>query len=513
VNHTSKVIPWFGLLELFECHYATKASGLDDDFLAEELFQDTLGLVVPCLTSSVAPETVNATSMAPPQVNAGPLQADLGQKTVRKISIRLIPLLAVCYGVNYMDRVNVGFAALQMNKDLHFTAAVYGFGAGVFFLSYAACEVPSNLLLTRFGARKWIARIMVTWGLVAAAMAFVKKPWEFYSLRFLLGMAEAGFAPGVVYYFTLWFPQSEQARMFSRFYVAFPLSSVMTALLSGPLLNLQGRLGLAGWQWLFLVEALPAIGLGIVVFLVLPDGPAAAHWLLPEERAWVIARLQEEGKAKASGSHETIGRALGDARIWMCGLFMISNFAAAYSYSFTAPLMIREMTGYSNSRVGLITACISLFVAFAILLSGKLVSSSGSPFVYIGGAAVLIILACLGIGVFRAAAPVICCLALISACHNANVGPMFAVAGSFLKRRGAAGGLALVNTVGIIGGFFGPYYMGLAKDFTGSYQRGFLGLAVPCSFSLFLLTRLARRVTPTSLWLRLPKPDYDQATT
>lgn len=432
--------------------------------------------------------------MAPPQVNTSPPQAALGQKTVRKISVRLIPLLAVCYGVNYVDRVNVGFAALQMNKDLHFTAAMYGFGAGVFFLSYAACEVPSNLLLARFGARKWIARIMVTWGLVAAAMAFVKKPWEFYSLRFLLGMAEAGFAPGVVYYFTLWFPQSQQAKAFSRFYVAFPLSSVVAASVSGPLLNLQGRLGLAGWQWLFLVEALPAIALGIVVFLILPDGPADAHWLSPEERAWVIARIEEESKAKASGCHDTIGRALRDVRIWICGFFLIPTFAAAYSYSFTAPLMIRDMTGYNSSKVGLIIACISLFVAFAILLSGKLASSSGSPFVYIGGAAVLIILACIGVDLFRAAAPVICCLALISACHNANVGPMFALAGSFLKNQGAAGGLALVSTVGIIGGFLGPYYMGLVKDFTGSYQRGFLGLALPCSLSLFLLTRLARKV-------------------
>lgn len=412
-----------------------------------------------------------------------------------------------------MDRVNVGFAALQMNRDLHFSAAVYGFGAGVFFLSYAACEVPSNLLLTRFGARKWIARIMVTWGLVAMAMVFVRKPWEFYSLRFLLGMAEAGFTPGVVYYFTLWFPQSQQARMFSRFYIAFPISNVVTGLVSGPLLNLQGRLGLAGWQWLFLVEALPAIALGIVVFVLLPDGPVAANWLSLEEQVWVITRLQEESKAKAAGCHDTMSHALRDVRIWMCGFFLFPTFAAAYSYSFTAPLIIKDITGYSNNRVGLIIACISLCVAFAILLGGKLASSSGSPFVYIGGATVLIILGCVGVGLFRAAPMIICCMMLISACHNANIGPVFSVTGSFLKRQGAAAGLALVNTLGIIGGFFGPYYMGLAKDFTGSYQLGFLGLAVPCSFSLFLLTRLARRVKRTPSRLALPNTDYEEATT
>ena len=449
--------------------------------------------------------------MATPQVNASLPQADFGRKTLRKISVRLIPLLGICYGVNYMDRVNVGFAALQMNKDLHFTASVYGFGAGVFFLSYAACEVPSNLLLTRFGARKWIARIMVTWGLVAAAMVFVRKPWEFYTLRFLLGMAEAGFAPGVVYYLTLWFPQSQQARAFSRYYVAFPISSVVTGLVSGPLLNLQGRLGLAGWQWLFLVEALPAIALGIVVFVLLPDGPAAAHWLSLEERAWVITRLQEESKAKARVSHDTMRDTLRDTRVWMVGFFLIPTFAAAYSYSFTAPLMIKDMTGYSNTRVGLIIACISLCVAFAIWLSGRLASSSRSPFAYIGFATVLIILGCIGVGLFRAAPLVVCCMIFISACHNANMSPLWALTGSFLKKRGAAGGLALVNCVGITGGFFGPYYMGLAKDFTGSYQPGFLGLALACCFSLFLLTRLARKVKTTSSWLPLPNADYNQS--
>lgn len=438
--------------------------------------------------------------MATPQVNASLPQADFGQKTLRKISVRLIPLLGICYGINYMDRVNVGFAALQMNKDLHFTAPVYGFGAGVFFLSYAACEVPSNLLLTRFGARKWIARIMVTWGLVAAAMVFVRKPWEFYTLRFLLGIAEAGFAPGVVYYLTLWFPHARQARAFSRFYVAFPISSVLTGLVAGPLLNLQGRLGLAGWQWLFLVEALPAIALGVVVFALLPDGPGDAHWLSFEERAWVLTRLQEESKAKAGVSHDTMRATFRDARVWMVGLFLIPTFAAAYSYSFTAPLMIKDMTGYSNTRIGLIIACISLCVAFAILLSGKLASSSESPFAYIGVATVFIILGCIGVGLFRTVPLAVCCMMLISACHNANMSPLWALIGSFRKKRGAAGGLALVNCVGITGGFFGPYYMGLAKDFAGSYQRGFLGLALACSFSLFLLARLARKVKTTSSW-------------
>jgi len=190
------------------------------------------------------------------QTFATSLKAELEEKTLRTVSLRLIPLLAVCYGVAYMDRVNVSFAALQMNRDLHFSASVYGFGAGVFFLSYALFEIPANLLLLRFGARRWIARIMVTWGLLAAGMIFVATPREFYVMRFLLGMAEAGFFPGVIYYLTLWFPREVLALTISRFYIMVPLSGILMGSISGPLLGLQGRLGIAGWQWLFLVEGL-----------------------------------------------------------------------------------------------------------------------------------------------------------------------------------------------------------------------------------------------------------------
>ena len=189
----------------------------------------------------------------------------VARRTMRKATWRLIPLLSVCYMVAYMDRANVSFAAIEMNRDLAFNAGVYGFGAGVFFVSYAICELPSNMLMLRFGARRWIARIMLTWGLLAAAMMFVKTPVSFYALRFLLGMAEAGFFPGVIYYLSLWFPQEMRSRAISRFYIAYPLSNVVMGLIAGSLLNLNGRMGLKGWQWLFLVEALPAIVLSAVV--------------------------------------------------------------------------------------------------------------------------------------------------------------------------------------------------------------------------------------------------------
>lgn len=420
-------------------------------------------------------------------------ETDFGRKTLRKISVRLIPLLAVCYGINYIDRINVSFAALQMNRDLHFSASVYGFGAGIFFLSYAACEVPANLLLVRFGARRWIARIMISWGVIAAVMMFVKLPLEFYVLRFLLGAAEAGFFPGVVYYLTLWFPQGLRPRAISRFYIAIPIGGMLGASISGPLLSLQGRLGLAGWQWLFLVEALPAIALGIVVLRLLPDGPAHARWLSADERAWLVERLQQDSTANVHNSHASFARAVRDPRIWQLGIFLLITFPTAYAYSFTAPLLIKELTGFSNSTVGLIVAGIWFCVAVAVIGNGMAASNKKSPFLYIMVPALLISLGCMGVGLFRMPFLVICSLALIPVFHNASFGPLYATASSFLGKDSAAGGLALISTIGIIGGFLGPYYIGLAKDLAGSYQLGFLGLSVPCLFAAFMAFHLHRK--------------------
>src|SRR5580658_4477210 len=221
-------------------------------------------------------------------------EADLdaiGRSAQRKAGLRLIPVIAIGYGLAFIDRLNLSFASLQMNRDLHFSASVYGFGAGLFFIGYALCEVPSNLALLRFGAKRWLARIMFTWGLLAAAMMFVRTPFEFDTVRFLLGVAEAGFFPGVIYYLTLWFPARMRARAVSRFYIALPLSSTVMGSLAGWLLGLQGKFGLAGWQWLFLIEGLPAACFSVVIFALLPDGPEHAQWLTTEEKAWLKKQL------------------------------------------------------------------------------------------------------------------------------------------------------------------------------------------------------------------------------
>ena len=218
----------------------------------------------------------------------------VGRAAIRKASWRLLPMLGIGYGIAYMDRVNISFASLQMNQDLHFSATVYGLGGGLFFLSYALLEVPSNLLLVRFGARRWLARIMFTWGVLAAGMMFVRTPVQFYVMRFLLGAAEAGFFPGVVFYLMQWFPAEHRGRAISRFYVAFPLSSVVMGAIAGALLNLHGKLSLAGWQWLFLVEGIPAIVPSAIVLMRLPDSPARATWLTDDERAWADRILGHE---------------------------------------------------------------------------------------------------------------------------------------------------------------------------------------------------------------------------
>src|SRR3984957_13523757 len=245
----------------------------------------------------------------------------LGRAALRKVSWRLIPLIALGYCVAYMDRVNISFAALQMNRDLHFNASIYGFGAGLFFVSYAACEVPSNLLLYRVGARRWFARIMFTWGLLAMGMLFVKTPVQFYVMRFLLGMAEAGFFPGVIFYLGQWFPQQMRARAISRFYIALPISQVLMGAIAGFLLGLQGKAGLAGWQWLFLLEGLPAIVLSIVLLIFLPCGPEEAKWLTEEERQWILHHLRPSSPVNGHSIH--IGRALLDRRVWQISLVFL----------------------------------------------------------------------------------------------------------------------------------------------------------------------------------------------
>jgi ACS family tartrate transporter-like MFS transporter len=403
----------------------------------------------------------------------------IGASALRKASLRLIPLIGIAYGVAYTDRVNISFAALQMNRDLHFSASTYGFGAGLFFLSYAVCEIPSNLLLYRFGARRWIARIMLTWGLLAMGMMFVKTPREFYIVRFLLGMSEAGFFPGVVFYLSQWFPANVRARTVSRFYVALPLSSVFMGGLAGALLNLQGRFGLAGWQWLFLAEGLPAVILSVAFLVYLPNTPAEAKWLTAGERDWLLNQLRADNSAIGERHAEGALSAILNPRVWQLGLFLLCLYIGYYAFTFSAPVIIQQITGLSNTNVGFLIAIMGILGGLSMMLNGLHSDRANERYLHIAVPSLLMAAAFVVSGLTLAPIAAIPAFVIIFIAFNATGGPIWTIPSSFLSGKSAAAGIATANTIGILGGFIGPYWMGHAKDFTGNYQSGLLTLAIP----------------------------------
>jgi MFS transporter, ACS family, tartrate transporter len=407
-----------------------------------------------------------------------PSDAAIGAAAMRKVTLHLIPLIALGYGAAFMDRINISFAALQMNRDLHFSATIYGFGAGLFFLSYAACEIPSNLLLYRFGARRWLARIMVTWGILAIAMLLVRTPLQFYTVRFFLGMAEAGFFPGVIFYLMQWFPPDLRARAISRFYISLPLSSVFMGLIAGALLNLDGHLGLRGWQWLFLVEGLPPILLGIVFFLVLPDGPAQASWLTEDERLWINHHVTD-APAEAAHDSNSVGRALLDPRTWQIGLFMFFMLASGYAYVFIAPDLIQRSTHLSISIVGFIIASLNLLGALGMLLNAMHSDRTRERYWHIIPCCLALSLSFLLCGISTKSLIVVPALGLLVVAYSCMQGPLWAIPADFVKGRSSAAGIAAMNMIGMIGGFLGPYFIGFAKDLTGDYQSGLRLMSLP----------------------------------
>jgi ACS family tartrate transporter-like MFS transporter len=429
-------------------------------------------------------------------------ESSVGASALRKAGRRLLPILSIGYCLAYMDRINISFASLRMNADLHFSATVYGLGAGLFFIGYAFCEVPSNLLLLRFGPKRWLARIMLTWGLLAAAMMFVRTPWEFYGLRFLLGMAEAGFFPGVLYYLTLWFPGSMRARAVSRFYVALPLSSVVMGSLAGWLLGLQGNLGLAGWQWLFLLEGLPAALYSLVILKWLPDTPERAQWLTLEEKSWLKSRLAADSSTAHLGHHAGVLQALLSPKVWLIGLFFFSVLTCNYAYGFSAPAMLQAATGWSVGKVGGLVAAFGVAGALSMLFGGAHSDRTGDRALH------CIVPCCvMGVSFFVASYGqpgwlVVVALAISFIATNALQAPALAVPTEFMAGRAAAAGIAAMNTITMFSGFVGPYWMGFMKDRTGFYWLGLRGLLLPSLMAAavtFVLTRsLARSKSAAS---------------
>jgi ACS family tartrate transporter-like MFS transporter len=420
----------------------------------------------------------------------------IARSAQRKAAFHLIPIIGVGYCLAYMDRINISFASLQMNRDLHFSSSIYGFGAGLFFIGYALCEVPSNLLLLHFGAKRWLARIMFTWGLLAALMMFVRTPLEFNVLRFLLGMAEAGFYPGIVYYLTLWFPANMRARAVSRFYIALPLSSVVMGALAGWLLGLNGKLGLAGWQWLFLVEGLPAVFFSFVILKMLPDGPAKAAWLTTEEKAWLATKLQADSQTAHLSHDAGILQALLSPKVWLIGAFFLCALTANYAYSFSAPAILQAATGWSVANVGYLIAGFGLLGALAMLLNSAHSDRTGERSLHCIVPCLIMAAGFLIAGLIDSGWIVVIALGATYLSFVALLGPANAVPMQFLAGRAAAAGLAAMNTITMFSGFLGPYWMGLMKDATGTYQAGLRGLVLPALAGagvMFVLTRSLRK--------------------
>ena len=422
---------------------------------------------------------------------APPDDAALARATMRRVSLRLLPFLFVLYIVNYLDRTNVGVAALRMNEDLRFSSSVYGLGAGIFFVGYALFEVPSNLLLMRFGARRWIARIMITWGLVATAMMFVRTPLQFYALRVLLGFAEAGFFPGIVYYLSQWFPAEERARAGARFMIAIPLSGAVGGPLGGWLLGFDGLWGLAGWQWLFLVEGVPAVLLGFVVLRWLTERPADADWLSPAQREWLVGRLRAEQGAHPHAAMPPL-RALASPAVWAASLPYFLMLVAWYGFVFWVPTLVRDALGSTDTNTGLVLGAIAVVAALALLGVGTSSDRTGERPLHAAAcaaaAAVGFALAALGpTGVSRVAG-----LALAQAGVMAFLAPFWVLPTVLLSGGAAAVGIALVNAIGSVGGFVGPNVVGVFRDVTGSTTGAMLVLSVLTLVAAALCVALRR---------------------
>jgi MFS family permease len=414
----------------------------------------------------------------------------LETETISRVRRRMIPLLFLCYYAAYLDRVNVGFAALQMNKALGLTAAAFGLGGGIFFVGYFLAEVPSNLILERVGARVWIARILVTWGLISALTAFVWNEWSFYGIRFLLGIAEAGFYPGIILFLTWWFPAAYRSRMIAQFMMAIPVAVVTGSLISGYILGMDGILGFAGWQWLFIIEALPALILGVVVYFTLTDRPELAHWLSEPQRTWLSGRLAAERAQREGIRHFALGETLRNPRVWALTLVYFGQNVTGYGFVLFLPQIVKRF-GLSNVQTGFVTALPFVGALIGILLWAHYSDRTGARSRLCAASLLIsaaLLMSCLALQASAVATMAALFLFQVAA---SGIAPTFwALPTAMLTGSAAAGGIALINAVGNLGGFLGPYTMGLVQDATGSFPIGLLVIAMGSIVSGFVVLAL-----------------------
>jgi ACS family tartrate transporter-like MFS transporter len=427
-------------------------------------------------TASVGPSTLAGGANAPP---VGALEAE----TMRKVSRRLVPFLLIAYLVSVIDRTNIGFAGMQMSHDVGLTQSMFGLAGGIFFVSYFLCEVPSNLVLERVGARRWLARIMITWGLIAGATALVSGPKTFFTMRLLLGAAEAGFLPGAIYYLTQWFPSAYRSRVMAWFVLSVPAAGLLGSPISGALLNLGGVLGIRGWQWLFMLEAGPAVLLGIFALYWLTDTPQQARWLTAEQRAWLIGRLADDASRRYAPPRTSVWKTLSDWRVLLLTLVCGSTVTISTVLGFWQPLIIRSF-GVSYFHAGLLTGLPYGVAAVAMIVWGRMSDRYGERIWYNVLPMTLAVAGMVGTLFVSSLSATVFLFVLVMVGTYACKGPFWALATEAVPASASAAGLAQINALGSLPGFFASYLIGAIREHTGSYPLAIMPIAGFCALGV-----------------------------
>jgi len=409
---------------------------------------------------------------------------ELEFRVIGKVTRRLIPFMFILYVVAYIDRINVGFAALQMNADLGFNDAIFGLGAGIFFLGYFLFQVPANLILQKLGARQWISIIMIIWGILAAGTAFVKTPQGFYLLRFLLGVAEAGFFPGMILYLTRWFPPGERARATALFMTATAIAGVISGPVSGALLTMHGMAGLSGWQWLFLLEGIPAALLGMLTCQYLTNTPDEAQWLTEEERSWLIEKIEnaeENSRSEACLKGPVPLRQLfTNIKVWSLSALYLTMMIGMYGVSIWLPQIIKFFSNYHNLLIGILSIIPYLLAVTGMVAIGRYSDRSGSHRTIVALLLCIASISLILLGNVKSSFIAFSLLSLAAMGIFGALGPFWALSTIYLRKDNSAGGIAMINSIGNLGGFIGPFIVGLIKNTTGEFSGSlvFLGLAL-----------------------------------
>ncbi|HET9309209.1 MAG TPA: MFS transporter [Candidatus Sulfotelmatobacter sp.] len=422
----------------------------------------------------------------------------LQSAVVSRLIWRLMPFLFLLYIVAYLDRINVSFGVLQMRSQLGLSDLVYGRAAGIFFAGYFFFQLPSNLILEKVGVRRWISGLMILWGVISCLMIFIRGPLSFYSMRFLLGAAEAGFFPGMILYMKRWFPAQSRGRAVAWFMTANPIAGIVGSPISGALLNLHGA-GFAGWQWMFLMEGLPAIVLGAIVFLILPDTPREATWLKDDERAWLLEKLERERQEEALVPQGSFWAVLVSPRIWMLSLVYFGVSTTMYGVTLWLPTVIRALSGLSYFWTGavavlpfLVTVIVMVWVGMRSDRTGERrwhtavpAFAAGASLVVAGyGTSTIVVVTAIGLGL---------------ACAESMVGPFWAMATSRLEGLSAAAAIAVINSLANLGGYFGPDIIGLFRTANGGFRGGLLAIAATVALSGATALIVGRNTPPKAV--------------